>query len=255
MGSLWSDVLSRPRTAAINVHWEISLCIAMKVATLQKPDQINNASRIAAALVFRSKATVLQMRRAVREFTRNRVMQAPYGNRLKDFPVIAQSRTPLRTTDDEVENVFVSGKVQNLRIAIRKLNGVELGAGEILSFWAQLGRTSRFKGYVPGRELREGCLISTVGGGLCQLSNALYDAALQAGFQIIERHAHTRVIAGSLAEIGRDATVFWNYVDLRFKSTHDFRIEAELTADDLIVRFKGEVDTRSSLLTRQPGAR
>ncbi|TMJ35729.1 MAG: hypothetical protein E6G87_11825 [Alphaproteobacteria bacterium] len=29
----------------------------------------------------------------------------------------------------------------------------------------------------------------TIGGGLCQLSNALYEAALAAGFEIVERHA------------------------------------------------------------------
>ena len=219
----------------------------MKVATLQKPDQVNPTPSIAVALVFRSKATVLQIRRAVHEFTRNNAKQAPFGGRLIGHPILAESRTPLRMTDDEIENLFVSGKIHNLRLAIRKLNGLEVGAGEVFSFWTQLGRTSRRKGYVRGRELREGCLILTIGGGLCQLSNALYDAALQAGLQIVERHAHTRVIAGSLAEIGRDATVFWNYVDLRFKSTHAFRIEAELTSDDLIVRFRGEVGARSSL--------
>jgi hypothetical protein len=192
---------------------------------------------------------VLQIRRAVQEFRRNDVKQAALGNRLVGHPVIAESRTPLRMTDDKVENLFTLGKIHNLRLAIRKLNGLEVTAGDVFSFWTQLGRTSRRKGYVRGRELREGCLILTIGGGLCQLSNALYDAALQAGFQIIERHAHTRVIAGSLAEVGRDATVFWNYVDLRFKSTHAFRIEAELTSDDLIVRFRGEVGAHSSVRT------
>jgi len=226
------------------VRWELQR-IVMKVATLQKPD--HPTPSIAAALMFRSKATLLQIRRAFQEFTRNDVKQAPFGDRLIGHPIIAESRTPLRMTDDEVENLFVSGKIHNLRLAIRKLNGLEVGAGDVFSFWTQLGRTSRWKGYVPGRELREGCLILTIGGGLCQLSNALYDAALQAGLQIVERHAHTRVIAGSLAEIGRDATVFWNYVDLRFKSTHAFRIEAELTSDELIVRFRGEVGAHSSL--------
>ena len=237
---MWSDVLSRQTEAAINhVPWELQ-CIAMKVATLQKPDQVNSTTRIAAALVFRSKATVLQIRRAVHEFTRNNVKQASFGDRLIGHPIIAESRTPLRMTDDEVENLFASGKIHNLRLAIRKLNGVELGAGEVFSFWTQLGRTSRRRGMCRAVNFAKGALFSTIGGGLCQLSNALYDAALQAGFQIVERHAHTRVIAGSLAEIGRDATVFWNYVDLRFKSTHAFRIEAELTSDDLIVRFRGE---------------
>lgn len=199
----------------------------------------------AAALVFRSKATILQLKRAVREVTSNETRRARFGDRLIGHPIIAESRTPLRSTDDEV--LFVSGKIQNLRVAVRKLNGVELRAGDVFSFWKQLGRTTRRKGYVPGRELREGCLILTIGGGLCQLSNALYDAAQQAGLQIVERHAHSRVTPGSLAEIGRDATVFWNYVDLRFKSTHAFRIEAELTSDELIVRFRSEVGVRPGL--------
>jgi glycosyltransferase involved in cell wall biosynthesis len=60
---------------------------------------------------------------------------------------------------------------------------------------------------------------------------------------IVERHAHTQVIPGSLAEAGRDATVFWNYVDLRFTSDRAFRIEAKLSERDLIVRFKSDKST------------
>jgi hypothetical protein len=80
--------------------------------------------------------------------------------------------------------------------------------------------------------------VPTVAGGLCQLSNALYDAALKANFIIIERHKHTKVIKGSLAEQDRDATVKWNYIDLRFQSNFDFRIEVELTSNKLMVTFK-----------------
>ncbi|MBC7930295.1 MAG: VanW family protein, partial [Rubrivivax sp.] len=106
-------------------------------------------------------------------------------------------------------------------------------------------RASRGRGYGRGRELREGCVIPSVGGGLCQLSNALYDAALQAGFEIVERHSHTRIVPGSQAEAGRDATVFWNYVDLRWRSPHPFRIEASMSRDQLIVRFRGDGSARA----------
>jgi glycosyltransferase involved in cell wall biosynthesis len=82
-------------------------------------------------------------------------------------------------------------------------------------------------------------MIPSLGGGLCQLSNGLYDAALQAGFEIVERHAHSRVVPGSLAEIGRDATVFWNYVDLRFRSARGFRVEASMDAENLKIVFRG----------------
>jgi len=76
-----------------------------------------------------------------------------------------------------------------------------------------------------------------IGGGLCQLSNALYDLALKTDCEITERHPHTIAVPGSAAEAGRDATVFWNYIDLRFRPRQDCQIEAFLTADELIVRF------------------
>jgi hypothetical protein len=141
---------------------------------------------------------------------------------------------------DPAEKFLVAGKLENLRRAAAMLDGIEVPADDVFSFWKQVGRTSRFKGYVQGRELREGCIIPSVGGGLCQISNALYDAALQAGFEIIERHSHTQIIPGSLAEVGRDATVFWNYVDFRFRTTRAFRIEASLDTENLILRFRGK---------------
>ena len=190
------------------------------------------------ALVFRAKATLLQMSRAADNLWRNESARFPTRDRPSDEAIVGESRTRLWTGEDDLEKYLLAGKVHNLRLALRRLNGVEIPAGRVFSFWAQVGRPSRWRGYVAGRELREGCIIPSVGGGLCQLSNALYDAALSAGFEIIERHAHTRVVPGSLAEVGRDATVFWNYVDLRFKSSRPFRVEAMMDANLLTVRFR-----------------
>ncbi|MBV8299592.1 MAG: VanW family protein [Candidatus Eremiobacteraeota bacterium] len=122
---------------------------------------------------------------------------------------------------------------------MRRLDGVVVPGGETFSFWKQVGRATARRGFVEGRELREGCMVPSVGGGLCQLSNALYDAALRAGFEIVERHPHTKVVPGSLAAVGRDATVFWNYVDLRFRPHSAVRIEATVGTDSLTVRFWG----------------
>lgn len=169
------------------------------------------------------------------------------GSNLVREPVLATSKTPLWTETEPEERFLVAGKIQNLRTALKMLDGVEVPANEIFSFWKQVGRASRSKGYVEGRELREGCIIPNVGGGLCQLSNALYDAALEANFEIVERHAHTQIVAGSLAETGRDATVFWNYVDLRFRSATPFRIEARLDEKELTVRFRGEKQSAAVL--------
>jgi hypothetical protein len=190
------------------------------------------------ALVFRAKATLLQMHRAARDTLGGGCARHPLRDELSREAVAGQSVTRLWTADDDAEKHLLAGKVHNLRLAIRGLNGVEVPAGGVFSFWAHVGRPTRWRGYVAGRELREGCIIPNIGGGLCQLSNALYDAALNAGLEIIERHAHTQVIPGSLAEAGRDATVFWNYVDLRFRSAHPFRIEASMDASVLSVRFR-----------------
>ena len=193
------------------------------------------------ALAFRFKSTLLQTKRSVQDALNKSIVRFPPGDKLSGTICIAESTSRLWTGVNDSEGPLLAGKTHNLRLAIRQLNGVEVPARGLFSFWAQVGRTTRRKGYVRGRELREGCIIPAIGGGICQLSNALYDAALQAGFEIVERHAHTKVIPGSLAERGRDATVFWNYVDLRFTSPHAFRIEAAMNADSLTVRLLGEM--------------
>ncbi|MEP6672144.1 MAG: VanW family protein [Chthoniobacter sp.] len=101
-----------------------------------------------------------------------------------------------------------------------------------------MGRTTAGKGFAVGRELREGCLIPTLGGGLCQLSGAIYNAALEAGLEIVERHAHSHPGVGNLAAVGRDATVFWNYVDLRLRAPFPWRMEVELSSTRLTVRIR-----------------
>ena len=198
------------------------------------------------AVVFREKTALLQARRFLRDRASSKVARFSAAEGLKDVPVIARSITPLWTEAEPQERALVAGKIQNLRIAIGCVDGVEVPAGEIFSFWRHVGRATRRRGFVEGRELREGCIIPNIGGGLCQISNALFDVAAQAGFEIVERHRHTQIVAGSLAESGRDATVFWNYVDLRFRSASPFRISARMDSENLTVEIRGEkVETKT----------
>lgn len=201
--------------------------------------ELDNAPTRAGAAAFRAKVTLLQLRRHAEDATTGRAPRHRRGSALASAPVLAESRSPLWAEGNAAERELQAGKVQNLRVALRRLDGLEVAAGAIFSFWRQVGRTTARKGYARGRELREGCLVPNVGGGLCQLSNALYDAALGAGCEIVERHAHTRVVPGSLAEAGRDATVFWNYVDLRWRAGAPLRLECFLTGDELVVRLRG----------------
>lgn len=200
------------------------------------------------AIIFRGKASLLQIKRGVQNFL-DKDLRRFTQKEIYEQPIIAESITPLWTEKEAGEQFLQAGKIQNLRVAIRHLNGLQITANQMFSFWKHVGKTNRGKGFVAGRELREGCIIPNIGGGLCQLSNALYDTALKANFEIIERHAHTQVVRGSLAEQGRDATVFWNYVDLRFKSPNSFQIQAELDAENLIIRFRGEKQEAKKLIS------
>ena len=152
---------------------------------------------------------------------------------------VADSNTPLWIEEALAERALQQGKVENLKRACRALDGLVIPAGAVFSFWRQVGPPSASRGFVQGRALQLGCMVPAVGGGLCQLSNALYDAALQAGCEIVERHPHSRIVPGSAAALGRDATVAWNYVDLRFRPPADFSLTAQVTADALIVRLHG----------------
>lgn len=203
--------------------------------------------------VFEAKASVFRWRRSLGE-----LLHAPRrhqaGDALADAPVLAQFRSPLWPSDETALHL-VAGKIQNLRVAARALNGVELPAGQVLSFWKQVGRARRRRGFVLGRELREGCLVPAIGGGLCQLSGALYDTAVRAGLQVVERHRHSRVIPGSLAESDRDATVFWNYLDLRLRASWPWRLEVRMDAQELHVTVRGMAPEHPVAVPLSPATR
>ncbi len=195
----------------------------------------------ASLAAFEAKAALFQLRRSLVELGRAppRLAQGAGAASVAGYHhVVAQSVTGLWTDPALAEQAMQLGKVQNLRRAAAALDGLELPAGAVLSFWRQVGRATRRRGFVRGRMLREGCMVPSVGGGLCQLSNALYDVALQAGCRIVERHSHSRIVPGSAAAVGRDATVAWNYVDLRFAAPAAMRLGVRLTDRDLVVSLR-----------------
>jgi hypothetical protein len=204
--------------------------------------------------VFRAKVTVLQMQRMLHNLS-GRVRACAKGDGNGFTTIVAQSRTKLWSDERDAERVFQLGKVQNLRRACAKLDRVVIARDTIFSFWAQIGRASRRRGFVTGRMLQQGCLVPSTGGGLCQISNALYDVACQAGCEIVERHAHSRVVPGSVASQGQDATVAWNYVDLRFRSDVTLFLEARVERDELVLRLKRGPLTADAPVMLRPSAK
>lgn len=189
------------------------------------------------AVLFRIRVTGRQLERGATDFF-SRLRRCERSDDPSFSIIASESRTKLRSDHRAAEQSYQEGKVQNLRKAVESLDCSLVMAGQVFSFWKQIGRASARRGYVAGRMLQQGCMIPAIGGGLCQLSNALYDVALRAGCEIVERHPHSRVVAGSAAAAGRDATVAWNYVDLRFRSRHSLLIRAHVTENELVIAFR-----------------
>src|SRR4051794_1146991 len=157
------------------------------------------------AVLFRGKALCFQLQRLAREIGRGPRRHGRDAG-LADAPLRAARTTDLwHESSAPKERKLMLGKVHNLRLAARALDGIVVPAGTVFSFWKQVGRATVSRGFAVGRELREGCLIPTIGGGLCQISGALYVAALEAGLEIVERHAHSNPGVSTSARVGRDA--------------------------------------------------
>lgn len=151
--------------------------------------------------------------------------------------LICEEVTPLRNDCLPEERVLELGKIENLRLATQKLDGTLIQAGRVFSFWMQIGRLTRRKGYAPGRQIMDGCIVPAIGGGVCQLSNSLYKLAKNSGCTILERHKHSQRIPSSRVSDDKDATVYWNYIDLKFQSQIPIFIKTSISRNSLSVRF------------------
>jgi glycosyltransferase involved in cell wall biosynthesis len=191
------------------------------------------------ALAFFLKTRVFIARRLLRDLQAP-VGKHPPGSVPADAPVIAEERSPLWTQASPAELPLTAGKIQNLRVACSALNGVSVPAGAVFGFWRQMGRVTKRKGYVTGRELRSGCMVPSLGGGLCQVSGLLHAAALKAGLEVLERHTHSMSLPGAPIPPERDATVFWNYVDLRFRAPFPWQLHVSMTERDLVVTIRAD---------------
>ncbi|HEY0116697.1 MAG TPA: VanW family protein [Allosphingosinicella sp.] len=116
------------------------------------------------------------------------------------------------------KSAYFEGKLANLRLGAKLLDGVVIAPGEVLSFWKLIGCPAASAGFERGRAIRGGAVGGEVGGGLCQLSGIVYEAGLRAGLDPVERHPHSRDLYAEedrFTPLGLDATVVWPYKDLR----------------------------------------
>jgi vancomycin resistance protein VanW len=156
--------------------------------------------------------------------------------------VAATHSTPLYRPLSGLDERLQRNKIVNLRIAADRLNGIVLQPGMRLSFWREVGKPSRRRGFVDGMVLAHGQIAAGVGGGLCQMTNLLFWMTLHTPLSIVERWRHSYDVfpdASRTQPFGSGATCAWPVLDLQIQNdtTVPYRLSIALTDTHLIGRW------------------
>jgi len=123
----------------------------------------------------------------------------------------------------------------NVKTATRYASDVILAPGDIYSFSEHVGERTEERGFMPaGGITGPGILEDVLGGGICQVSTTLFNAAFFAGLEIVERHNHSLYIEHYPK--GRDATVTVG-ADMRFRNNTDHYILIRGTSTGVVTTF------------------
>lgn len=133
----------------------------------------------------------------------------------KHYELRSSMYTPIATSSTENRN-------ENIRIAFSKFDGYVLQPGKQFSFNGVVGERTEKAGFKTAVEYVYGEHVEGIGGGVCQASTTLYQAAVCAGLQIVKRSHHSDAVG--YTELGKDATVYWvgkRKIDFVFKNNTD----------------------------------
>ncbi|HWH05203.1 MAG TPA: VanW family protein, partial [Gaiellaceae bacterium] len=144
-------------------------------------------------------------------------------------PLVLVAEEPERTTEDaeamgierrlsmySTANAGTSDRITNLRRAIELLNGALVAPGEVFSFNERIGPRTLERGFRPAPVIIRNEYEEDVGGGVSQVATTVFNAAWEAGVKILERNPHSLYIGRY--QLGRDATVNYPDLDLRFRN-------------------------------------
>lgn len=131
---------------------------------------------------------------------------------------------------------YQTSRNTNIRLASSQLNGVVLMPGQTMSFNETVGERTVRDGYREAPVLKNGKHDRGIGGGICQVSTTLYNAALLADLKIVRRNNHS--IPSVYVAIGRDATVDWGTLDLVLGNPTDAPIAVSSTFQNGRITFR-----------------
>jgi len=112
-----------------------------------------------------------------------------------------------------------------MKLAAEAIDGVIIRPGEEFSFNETVGPMTRSRGFLLAKIFVRGKEKSGYGGGVCQISSTLFNAAEEAGLTVTERHAHSKKV-GYVAS-GRDASTSYGGIDLKFRNDYDYPVYIE----------------------------
>jgi vancomycin resistance protein YoaR len=108
----------------------------------------------------------------------------------------------------------VPNRIHNVELVSHLVDQKLIGPGTTFSFNKTTGDRNAAKGFLVAPVIVNGELTTGLGGGVCQVSTTVFNAAFEAGLKITERTNHALYI--SHYPQGRDATVNYPDVDLQF---------------------------------------
>jgi vancomycin resistance protein YoaR len=108
----------------------------------------------------------------------------------------------------------IANRIHNVQLVAHLVDDKFIAPGETFSFNGTTGERSAAKGFLEAPVIVNGELQTGLGGGVCQVSTTVFNAAYEAGLPITSRTNHALYI--SHYPLGRDATVDYPGIDLKF---------------------------------------
>lgn len=118
----------------------------------------------------------------------------------------------------------------NMKVALEACNGSIIDPNKIWSFNECTGDSNQTEnGYKPAGVISEGQFTTGVGGGICQASSTIYNAAIRANMTIEDRYCHQ--FSSAYVPTGLDATIDYPRLDLKLENTSGYQMFLECKVD------------------------
>ena len=146
----------------------------------------------------------------------------------------------------------IANRIHNVQLVAHLVDRKLIAPGATFSFNQATGERSAAKGFLEAPVIINGEVETGLGGGVCQVSTTVFNAAYEAGLPITARTNHALYI--SHYPLGRDATVDYPSVDLKFvnNTPHWLLLRTFVGSDSLVVTLYGAPQHRRVVTDTAP---